>query len=59
MSYNDETWQSYTFPKEDPKSYINHVTPLEFVDISIFYWKSATFVISRNTDIDCNLVHNF
>ena len=30
----------------------NHVTHhLSFTDISIFHWKSATFVISRNKDI--------
>ena len=23
-----------------------------------FYWKSANFGISRNTDIDCILIHN-
>ena len=34
--------------------------PLEFMLISeIFYQKSATFVISRNTDIDCISIHNF
>ena len=26
---------------------------------AFFHWKSAIFAISRNTDIDCILVHNF
>ena len=44
-SYYDETWHSYTFPKEDLK-YINHVTdPLSTADISIFHQKSANFAI--------------
>ena len=33
--------------------------PLRSTDISIFHWKSVTFVISRNTDIDTILIHNF
>ena len=33
--------------------------PLRSTDISIFHWKSETFVISRNTDIDTILIHNF
>ena len=37
MSYNDEAWHSYALPKEDPKTYINHVTHLlSSADISIF-----------------------
>ena len=28
------------------------------VDISFFYQQSVTFVTSRNTDIDCILIHN-
>ena len=40
--------------------YINHVThPLRSADISIFHRKSAIFVISGNTGIDCILMHNF
>ena len=36
-SYNYETWQSYTLPKDDPKKNMNHVTrPLCSADISIF-----------------------
>ena len=33
--------------------------PLSSADISIFHKKPAIFVISRNTDIDCILIHNF
>ena len=33
--------------------------PLISADIRIFYQKSATFVILRQTDKDCNLMHNF
>ena len=41
------------------KTYINHVAhPLSFADISIFRQKSATLVISRNTDIGCILIHS-
>ena len=42
------------------KKYMNHVThPLSSADISIFQRKSANFAISRNTDIDCILIHDF
>ena len=30
-----------------------------FAAISIFYRKSTNFAMSRNTDIDCILIHNF
>ena len=41
------------------KKYKNHVThTLRSADISIFHQKSATFVISRNSDRDCILIHN-
>ena len=37
---------------------MNHVThPLTFA--AFFHQKPANFVILRNTDIDCILVHNF
>ena len=56
---NDETWHCYTLPKE-PKKFYNHVRhPLRSADISIFPQKSSTFVISRNTDTGCILIHNF
>ena len=49
-----------TLPKEDPKKYMSHVTqPSSSADISIFYWKSANFAVSKNTDIDCILIYNF
>ena len=49
ISYNDETWHSYTLPKKDPKKYTNHVTEtLSSADIRIFHQKSAIFVISTN-----------
>ena len=42
------------------QKYINHVTdPFNSADIGIFHRKSANLVISRNTDIDCILMHNF
>ena len=41
------------------QKFINLVKhPLSFVDIIIFHQKSATFVISRNTYIDCILIVN-
>ena len=33
-------------------------TPIS-AEISIFHRKPANFVISRNTDIDCILIHSF
>ena len=57
MSYNDETWHTYTISKEDPK-YINHVThPLISADISIFspeisnfcYTKKEKYIFHFNT----------
>ena len=58
--YSDVTWHRYTLPKEDPKKYMNHVThPLISADINIFHQRSAAFVVSRNTDINCILIHNF
>ena len=33
--------------------------PLSSADISIFHGKKANFLISRNTDTDCILIHNF
>ena len=54
-SYNDETWHSYTLPKEDPKNYKSRDTPLEH----FFHRKSANFATSRNTHIDWILIDNF
>ena len=36
ISYNDETWHSYTLPKEYPKIYKSRDTPLSSIDISNF-----------------------
>ena len=42
------------------QKYMNHVThPMSSADINIFHRKSANFAISRNTEIDCILIHNF
>ena len=44
ISYNDETWHSYTLPKESPKKYMNHVAHLlSFADISIFSTEISKF----------------
>ena len=44
--------------KKIKKIYKSRDTPLTSADISIFPLE-IKFVISRNTDIDCILVHNF
>ena len=49
---------SCTLPKEEPKKNINH-TPCIVLTSAFFYRKSANFAISKNTDIDCILAHNF
>ena len=42
------------------KIYESRDTPLNFCWHQFpFYWKLANFAISRNTDIDCILVHDF
>ena len=42
------------------KKYMNHVTySLSSADISIFHQKSTNSPISRNTKIDCILIHYF
>ena len=39
---------------------MNHVKHLlSSAEISIFHRESANFAISENTNIGCNLVHNF
>ena len=58
--YNDETWHSYTLPKEDPGNIYNTWHTLwVLVTSAFFHWQSATFIILRNTDTDCILIHNF
>ena len=40
-------------------AYMNHmIHPLRSADIIIFSPEIKNFVISRNTDIDCILIHN-
>ena len=51
---------SYTLPKEDPKNiWITWHTPWILLTSIFFHLKPANFAISRNTDIDCILMHNF
>ena len=60
ISYNDETLHSYILPKEDPKNvWITWRTPWVLLTSVFFQLKSANFAISRNTDIDCILIHNY
>ena len=43
ISYNDETWHSYTLPKK-PQKNMNQVThPLRFTDIGIFLQEIRKF----------------
>ena len=51
---------SYTLAKEDPKNiWITWHTSWVLLTSAFFHRKSANFAISRNTDIDCILIHNF
>ena len=63
ISCNNETWHSCTLPKEHPNIqniYESCDTPLEFCWHQYFFHsKLANFAISRNTDIDRILIHNF
>ena len=45
ISYNNETYHSYTLTNEDLKRFL--------LTSAFFHRKLATFVISRNADIDC------
>ena len=57
--YNDETWQSYTLPKEDPKNIqITWHIPWVLLTSAFFHQKSANFATTRNTGIDWILIHN-
>ena len=48
---------SYTLPKEDPKNIsISWHIPWVLLTSAFFHRKSANFVISRNTGIDCILI---
>ena len=47
-------------PKEDRKNiWITWHTPWVLLTSAFFHRKSANFAISRHTDIDCILIHNF
>ena len=51
---------SYSLPKEDPKNiWITWHNPWVLLTSAFFHCKSANFFISRNTDKDCILIHNF
>ena len=59
ISYNDDTWHSFTLPKEDLKNiYITWHTTWVLLASAFFHWKSANFAIPRNTGIDCVRTHN-
>ena len=45
--------------KKIQKIYKSRDTSFSSANIRIFHRKSATFVISRKTDVDCILTHNF
>ena len=60
ISYIDETWHSYTLPKEDKKNTkIRCHTPLFLLTSAFFQWKPAISVTLGNTGIDYILTHNF
>ena len=59
ISCNDETWHSYILPKEDAKKiWITWHTPWVLLT-SAFFQRKSNFPISKNTDIDCILIHHF
>lgn len=46
---SDETWQSYTSPKENLEKHLNHVTDLfRSTDTSIFYEKLVFFYVMKD-----------
>ena len=47
ISYNDETWHSYTLPREDQKN-MNHVTQA-FPTSAFFHRKSANFALQSQS----------
>ena len=52
--------KGYTLPKEDQKNIrITWHTPWVLLTSAFFRWKSANFVVSRKTDADFILIHNF
>ena len=60
VSCNDETWHSYTLPKEDSKNtLITWNSSWVLLKSAFFHQKLENFAISRNADIDCSSLHNF
>ena len=53
ITYNDETWHSYTLPKENPKIYESLEIPQISADISIFFARSQQILLYQ--EIDCVL----
>ena len=54
-------WNNKVIPylKKIQKIYESRDTPWVLLTSAFFHRKSASFAISRNTDIDCILIHNF
>ena len=50
-SYNDETWHSYTLPKEDPKIYESRDTPLEFCWHQHFFTRNQQILLHQEIQI--------
>ena len=50
VSYNYETWHSYTLTKEDSENIL--------LATAFSHQKSTTFVISRNTDLDAQFLRS-
>ena len=60
ISYSDETWHNYTLSKDDPKNIsITWHTSWVLLTSAFFHRKPENFALSKNTDIDCILIHNF
>ena len=51
LSYNDETWHSYTLPKEDPKIYKSRDTSLEFCWHQHFFTKNQQILLHQDIQI--------
>ena len=57
---HNETSQSYTLPKEDPKNiWVTWHTPWALLTSVFFHQEWPNFSISRNTDTGFVLMHNF
>ena len=60
IPYKDETWYSYTLPKENSKNtQVMWHTPWVLLSSAFFQRNWENFAISKNTDVDCVLAHNF